>query len=79
MDDGAYTGSGLRLSTDAFSDKDLNLLIKGLDQKLGIKANKHIHNKAKGQYTLYISKDQLPGGCRGKIFGNGLYSSDNGI
>ena len=60
MDDGTFTGSGLKLSTDAFSDRDLDLLIKALDKKLGIKAKKHIQNKAKGQYTLYISKDQLP-------------------
>lgn len=59
MDDGTYTGAGLRLHTDAFSKSDIHLLIKTLNTNLNIKATVNIHNKQKGHNTIYISKDQL--------------------
>jgi hypothetical protein len=60
MDDGSFTGSGLRLSTNAFSIEELERLIKVLDKNFGIKASMNIQYKDKSQYTLYITKYQLP-------------------
>jgi len=60
MDDGAFTGSGLRLSTDAFTKPELNLLIDALKTNFNIIATINIHDREKEQYTLYISKHQLP-------------------
>lgn len=60
MDDGSFTGNGIKLYTDAFSLIELDLLIKALDKNFKIKATINIHNSAKGQYNLYISKSQLP-------------------
>jgi hypothetical protein len=60
MDDGSFTGNGLRLSTNAFSLNDLDLLIKALDKNFSIKASINIQYKEESQYTLYISKNQLP-------------------
>jgi hypothetical protein len=59
MDNGSFSGSGIKLYTAAFSMKDLELLIKILHKNLGIKATINIHNKDKNQYSLYISKNQL--------------------
>lgn len=36
MDDGSYTGSGIKLYTDAFSLVELDLLIKALDKNFKI-------------------------------------------
>ena len=60
MDDGSFTGSGLKLHTSAFSMKDLDLLIKALKNNFGIIATKNISKREKSQYDLYISKNQLP-------------------
>lgn len=57
MDDGGYTGSGLKLYTNAFKFEDLLILVNALKNNFGLIAtiNKtSIHN----QYTLYISKSQ---------------------
>jgi hypothetical protein len=54
MDDGSFTGSGLRLATNAFSLEDFNLLIEALDNNFSIKATINISNKEKSQYNLYI-------------------------
>ena len=59
MDDGSFTGSGLRLNTNAFSLEELNLLIEALDNNFSIKATINISNKEKSQYNLYISKNQM--------------------
>lgn len=37
MDDGGFTGSGLKLYTNAFKVEDLNLLIDALDKNFGLK------------------------------------------
>ena len=34
MDDGGFTGTGLRLYTNAFNQKELNLLVEALDTKI---------------------------------------------
>jgi hypothetical protein len=59
MDDGGFTGSGLKLYTNAFKVEDLNLLIGALYKIFGLNAtiNKTSIDK---QHTLYISKRQLP-------------------
>ena len=59
MDDGGFTGSGLKLYTNAFKIEDLNLLIEALKINFGLIAtiNKTFINN---QFTLYISKNQLP-------------------
>jgi len=61
MDDGSFTGSGLRLNTHSFSLEELNLLIKALDTNFSfaLKATINSFNKEKSQYTLYISKNQM--------------------
>lgn len=33
MDDGGFTGTGLKLYTNAFSQEELNLLVEALDKK----------------------------------------------
>jgi len=59
MDDGGFTGNGLKLYTNAFKIEDLNLLVKALKINFGLIAtiNKTSINN---QYTLYLSKNQLP-------------------
>lgn len=60
MDDGSFIGSGLRISTNSFSSKDLDLLINALEKNFSIKASRNIQYKDRSQYTLYITKAQLP-------------------
>jgi hypothetical protein len=59
MDDGGYTGNGLKLYTNAFKIEDLNLLIESLDKNFGLKATIN-KTSIKNQHTLYLSKSQLP-------------------
>ena len=59
IDDGGFTGSGLKLYTNAFSEDELNLLIKALEKNFSIKASIH-KSSIDNQKTLYISKSQLP-------------------
>lgn len=59
MDDGSFTGSGLKLHTNAFSLEELNLLIKALDKNFSIKASVNVSNREKSQFSLYISKNQM--------------------
>ena len=54
MDDGSFTGSGLKLHTNAFSLGELNLLIKALDKNFAIKASVNVSNREKSQFSLYI-------------------------
>jgi hypothetical protein len=58
-DDGSFTGSGLKLHTNAFSLEELNLLIKALDKNFSIKASVNVSNREKSQFSLYISKNQM--------------------
>lgn len=59
MDDGGFTGSGLKLYTNSFSLEELNLLIVALEKNFSIKATNHISKKENSQYSLYISKNQM--------------------
>lgn len=59
MDDGSFTGSGLKLYTNAFSLNELNLLIEALDKNFSIKSSINVSNREKSQYTIYISKSQM--------------------
>ena len=49
MDDGCFTGSGLKLHTNSFSLEELNLLIKALDINFSIKASLNISKREKSQ------------------------------
>jgi hypothetical protein len=59
MDDGGFTGSGLKLHTNAFKFEDINLLIVALDKNLSIKASIN-KTSINNQFTIYISKKYLP-------------------
>jgi hypothetical protein len=48
MDDGSFTGSGLKLHTNAFSFKELNLLIEALNKNFSIKATINISPLLRG-------------------------------
>lgn len=45
MDDGSFTGSGLKLYTNAFSLEELNLLVEALDKNFSIKASVNVSNR----------------------------------
>ena len=53
MDDGGFTGNGLNLYTNAFILEELHLLIKALDQNLGLKGTLN-KTSINNQDTLYI-------------------------
>ena len=59
MDDGSFTGSGLKLHTNAFSEKELKLLIVALEKNFNLIATIQISNRENLQNTLYISKNQM--------------------
>lgn len=60
MDDGSFTGSGLKLHTNAFSIEELKLLVEVLKKNFNLIVTIQISNKEKLQYNLYISKKQMP-------------------
>ena len=60
MDDGSFTGSGLKLHTNAFSIDELNLLVEVLEKNFNLVVTIQISNREKLQNTLYISKKQMP-------------------
>jgi ubiquinol-cytochrome c reductase cytochrome b subunit len=59
MDDGSFSGYGLKLHTNAFSLEVFNLLIKALVKNFSIKASINVSSKEKSQYNLYISKNKM--------------------
>lgn len=59
MDDGGFTGNGLKLHTNAFKFEDINLLIGALDKNFSIKASIN-KTSINNQFTIYISKKYLP-------------------
>ena len=59
MDDGSFTGSGLKLHTNAFSIEELNILKEALEKNFGLIATIQVSNREKLQNTLYISKKQM--------------------
>ena len=59
MDDGGFTGSGLKIYTNAFSQDELKFLVEALDTKFSIEASVH-KSSIENQWTIYILKKQLP-------------------
>jgi len=59
MNDGGFTGSGLKLHTDAFKIEDINLLIGALNKNFSINASIN-KTSINNQFTIYISKKDLP-------------------
>ena len=55
MDDGGFTGSGLKLHTDAFKVEDIKLLIGALDKNFSIKASIN-KTSINNQFTIYKKK-----------------------
>ena len=53
MDDGSFTGSGLKLHTNAFSIEELNILKEALEKNFGLIATIQVSNREKLQNTLY--------------------------
>ena len=53
MDDGSFTGSGLKLHTNAFSIEELNILKEALEKNFGLIATIQVSNREKLQSTLY--------------------------
>nr|WDS46459.1 LAGLIDADG homing endonuclease [Cyathus striatus] len=60
MDDGSFTGSGLKLHTNAFLIEELNLLVEAMEKNFGLIVTIQVSNREKLQNTLYISKKQMP-------------------
>ena len=58
MDDGSFTGAGLKLHTNAFTIDELNLLVEAMEKNFGLLVTIQISNREKLQNTLYISKKQ---------------------
>lgn len=58
MDDGNFTGSGLKLNTNAFNLEDLNLLIEAIEKNFSIKTSIN-KTSIENQFTIYISKKDL--------------------
>ena len=56
MDDGGFTGTGLKLYTNAFSPDELNLVVEALYKNFFLKASIH-KSSIENQRTLYISKN----------------------
>jgi len=59
MGDGTWVGSGVRIQTDNFTLKEVNLLIDVLNSKFGFSSSINVANKSKGQYSIYIPKKDL--------------------
>lgn len=59
MDDGGFTGNGLKLYTNAFQIEELSLLIEALKTNFSLIATINKTSIA-NQYTLYFSKNQMP-------------------
>ena len=56
MDDGTRHGSGLRIATHSFTKVEIELLIKFLEEKFGIKSNIHKNGK---YFIIYIKKESM--------------------
>lgn len=59
MDDGNFTGSGLKLNTNAFKIEDVHILIKALEEKFSLNASIN-KTSIDNQFTIYIPKKDLP-------------------
>jgi hypothetical protein len=56
---GGWAGSGVKIHTDNFTLKEVNLLIDVLNSKFGLNSSVNVAKKTKGQYTIYIPKKDL--------------------
>lgn len=59
MGDGTWVGSGVRIQTDNFTLKEVNLLIDVLNSKFGLNSSVNVADKTKGQYSIYIPKKDM--------------------
>ncbi len=59
MGDATWVGSGVRIQTDNFTLKEVNLLIDVINSKFGLNSSINVANKSKGQYSIYIPKKDL--------------------
>jgi hypothetical protein len=57
MDDGAWTGYGVRIATNCFKPEEVKLLANMLVKLYGL--NYTIQN-IEGHYSIYITKDSIP-------------------
>jgi len=60
MDDGTYTGAGIKLYTNVYTLEEINLLISALKRNFDICATIHNDYIGKKRYFIYISKSQIP-------------------
>ncbi len=64
MDDGNFTGNGLKLNTNAFKIKEILLLKEALEKNFTFKnftLNASINKTSiKDQFTIYVPKNNLP-------------------
>jgi LAGLIDADG DNA endonuclease family len=58
MDDGTYTGAGIKLYTNAYTLEEVKLLITALKKNFNINSTIHNDNIEKKQYSIY--KSQIP-------------------
>ena len=56
MDDGHYTGSGIQIGTDCFTEEEVNFLAEMLYRKFNLTAS--IHTKKKG-WRVYVQKASM--------------------
>jgi len=59
MGDGSWVGSGLRLHTNNFNKKEVELLNNVINTKFNLNSSINTANKFKSQYTIYISSKKI--------------------
>lgn len=58
MGDGSWTGYDVKLHTNNYTQKEVNLLIESLNNKFNFSSTINVGNLKKSQFTIYIpSKD----------------------
>lgn len=57
MDDGSFTGAGIKIATDCFKKEEVEFLVSVLDSTHGIQANLH---KYKSDWRIFIPKSNMP-------------------
>jgi len=55
-DDGSFTGNGILLHTNSFTEKEVNFLIQCLNENLGLNSS---IRKTKNQIFIYIKAESL--------------------
>jgi LAGLIDADG DNA endonuclease family len=59
MGDGSWLGSGLRLHTNNFNRKEVELLNSVINTKFNLNSSINTASKIKSQYTIYISSQNI--------------------